>query len=97
MGRSIEEVIIDDPAYLQRLAGQDGSAASADPAPGDYQSRQRARRDAEHNALQVRLLDGNFCPRFVSRVMPIVMQKNKRGLDGSRRVKLEADHREKPL
>jgi uncharacterized protein (DUF3820 family) len=74
-GRLIEEVIADDPNYLQWLSGQDWFRAKfttlyqviinrgAEPAE-----------TPEHNALQVRFLDDEFCLAFL-RQLPRFEQK----------------------
>jgi uncharacterized protein (DUF3820 family) len=70
-GRGIEELLIDDPAYLQWLASQDwfrtkfvalhqiiiNRGAEPDETP-------------EHNALQVLFLDDAFCLQFARRIEP---------------------------
>jgi len=65
-GRLIEEVLVDDPGYLQWLAGQ---AWFRDKYVNLYQivinRGSPPEETPEHNALQVKFLDEQFCRRFL--------------------------------
>jgi uncharacterized protein (DUF3820 family) len=80
-GRSIEELLADDPAYLQWLASQDwfrdkyvslhqtiiNCGAEPEETP-------------EHNAMQVRFLDDAFCLRFMCCYRPELMLETRHAL-----------------
>jgi uncharacterized protein (DUF3820 family) len=68
-GRLIDEVLIDDPNYLQWLAGQDWFRAKFVVLHQVIINRGApAEETPEHNALQVRFLDDAFCRHFMRRV-----------------------------
>jgi uncharacterized protein (DUF3820 family) len=65
-GRLIEEVLVDDPGYLQWLAGQDWFRNKFAVLYQVIINRGgEAQETPEHNALQVKFLDDDFCLRFV--------------------------------
>jgi uncharacterized protein (DUF3820 family) len=70
-GRLIEEVLVDDPAYLQWLSGQDWFRTKF---VNLYQviinRGAEPEETPEHNALQVKFLDDEFCMRFVRCLYP---------------------------
>jgi hypothetical protein len=70
-GRLIEEVLVDDPGYAQWLTAQDWFR---DKSAVLYQvviNRGAESQDTpEHNALQVRFLEGDFCQRFWRSFVP---------------------------
>jgi uncharacterized protein (DUF3820 family) len=70
-GRSIEEVLLDDPGYLQWLAGQDWFRAKFAVLYQVIINRGGEPQDTpEHNALQVKFLDEAFCWRFLEHLAP---------------------------
>jgi uncharacterized protein (DUF3820 family) len=70
-GRAIEELLIDDPAYLQWLAGQDWFRTRFTVLHQVIINRGAEPEETpEHNALQVKFLDDEFCLRFTSCLRP---------------------------
>jgi uncharacterized protein (DUF3820 family) len=68
-GRLIEELLIDDPAYLHWLAGQDWFRAKYITLHQVIINRGAEPEETpEHNALQVLFLDDEFCVRFLRRM-----------------------------
>jgi uncharacterized protein (DUF3820 family) len=65
-GRLIEEVLVDDPGYLQWLAGQEWFRSKFAVLYQVIINRgAEAEETPEHNALQVRFLEDDFCLRFL--------------------------------
>src|SRR5262245_17332225 len=65
-GRLIDEVLVDDPNYLQWLAGQDWFRAKFNILHQVIINRGAEPEETpDHNAMQVRFLDDNFCLRFI--------------------------------
>jgi uncharacterized protein (DUF3820 family) len=74
-GRSIEEVLIDDPSYLQWCADQDWFRARFNVLYQVIINRgAESQETPEHNALQVRFLDHEFCLRFLKWYRPDIDQ-----------------------
>jgi hypothetical protein len=70
-GRPVEEVLIDDPQYLQWLCGQDWFRAKFVNLYQVIINRGAAPEETpEHNALQVKFLDDEFCERFLCYLVP---------------------------
>src|SRR5437660_7532041 len=70
-GRLIEELLVDDPSYLQWLAGQqwfrDRFAVLYQVVINRSGEPQET---PEHNALQVKFLDDDFCLQFLRCMIP---------------------------
>jgi len=65
-GRLVDEVLIDDPAYLQWLVGQDWFRAKFNILHQVIINRGAEPEETpDHNAMQVKFLDDEFCVRFV--------------------------------
>jgi uncharacterized protein (DUF3820 family) len=70
-GRSIEELLVEDPGYLQWLAGQDWFRAKFTILHQVIINRGAEPEETpEHNALQVKFLDDDFCLRFLACIAP---------------------------
>lgn len=70
-GRPIEEVLIDDPSYLQWLSGQDWFRAKFTFLHQTIINRgTESEETPEHNALQVLFLDDELCQKIVDLVRP---------------------------
>ena len=70
-GRSIEEILIDDPGYMQWLSGQDWFRAKFTFLHQTIINRGAEPEETpEHNALQVKFLDDDFCMSFLDCVIP---------------------------
>jgi uncharacterized protein (DUF3820 family) len=70
-GRLVDEVLVDDPGYLQWLAGQDWFRAKFNILHQVIINRGGETQETpEHNALQVKFLDDDFCLRFVRHFEP---------------------------
>lgn len=67
-GRLVDEVLLDDPGYLQWLAGQDWFRAKFNILHQVIINRGAEPEETpDHNAMQVRFLDDEFCLRFLRR------------------------------
>jgi len=65
-GRLVDELLVDDPSYLQWLAGQDWFRAKFNVLHQVIINRGAEPEETpEHNALQVKFLDDEFCQRFM--------------------------------
>src|SRR6516162_5872598 len=65
-GRLLDEVLADDPAYLQWLAGQDWFRAKFNILHQVIINRGAEPEETpDHNAMQVKFLDDDFCVRFL--------------------------------
>jgi uncharacterized protein (DUF3820 family) len=100
-GRTIEEVLIDDPGYLQWCAGQDWFRARFNVLYQVIINRGAEPEETpEHNALQVRFLDDEFCRAFLRCYKPDIdeiayaqladrisrdRQERKRGIENRKR------------
>jgi uncharacterized protein (DUF3820 family) len=70
-GRLLDEVLADDPAYLQWLAGQDWFRAKFNILHQVIINRGAEPEETpDHNAMQVKFLDDDFCLRFLNAVKP---------------------------
>src|SRR5262245_1482960 len=70
-GRLIDEVLVDDPSYLQWLAGQDWFRAKFNVLHQVIINRGAEPEETpDHNALQVKFLDDDFCLRFMRHYYP---------------------------
>jgi hypothetical protein len=70
-GRLLDEVLADDPGYLQWLTGQDWFRAKFNILHQVIINRGAEPEETpEHNAMQVRFLDADFCRRFVMWLYP---------------------------
>ena len=70
-GKLIEELIADDPSYLEWLSGQDWFRAKYVNLHQIIINRGAAPEETpEHNALQVKFLDDDFCLRFMRHLIP---------------------------
>ena len=70
-GRSVEEVLADDPAYLQWLASQDWFRTKFTILHQVIINRGAEPEETpEHNALQVKFLDDDFCLRLLAYLDP---------------------------
>jgi uncharacterized protein (DUF3820 family) len=70
-GRLLDEVLADDPAYLQWLAGQDWFRAKFNILHQVIINRGAEPEETpDHNAMQVKFLDDEFCLRFVRYLKP---------------------------
>jgi uncharacterized protein (DUF3820 family) len=66
-GRLVDEVLVDDPAYLQWLAGQDWFRAKFNILHQVIINRGAEPEETpDHNAMQVKFLDDEFCVRFIN-------------------------------
>jgi uncharacterized protein (DUF3820 family) len=75
-GRLIEEVLADDPAYLQWLCGQDWFRAKFVSLHQIIINRGAEPEETpEHNAIQVKFLDDDFCLRFIRYLRPNIDQQ----------------------
>src|SRR5262245_25494151 len=73
-GRMIEELLIDDPGYLQWLTGQDWFRAKFNILHQVIINRGAEPEETpDHNALQVKFLDDDFCLRFVRCCRPDIL------------------------
>jgi uncharacterized protein (DUF3820 family) len=70
-GRLVDEVLVDDPNYLQWLAGQEWFRAKFNILHQVIINRGAEPEETpDHNAMQVKFLDDDFCLRFVRCLMP---------------------------
>lgn len=70
-GRLVEELVADDPAYLQWLCGQDWFRAKFVTLHQVIINRGAEPEETpEHNALQVKFLDEEFCEKFLDHLKP---------------------------
>lgn len=84
-GRSLEELLIDDPGYLQWLSGQDWFRAKFTILHQTIINRGAEPEETpDHNAMQVRFLDDEFCLRFFRRFMPDCDRLAREKLDAER-------------
>jgi uncharacterized protein (DUF3820 family) len=95
-GRLVEEVLLDDPAYLQWLAGQDWFRAKFNILHQVIINRGAEPEETpDHNAMQVKFLDDEFCLRFMRYLKPEIENKARRTLnDESRLIALKGTERE---
>jgi uncharacterized protein (DUF3820 family) len=85
-GRLIEELLIDDPGYLQWLVAQDWFRAKYVTLHQVIINRGAEPEETpEHNALQVLFLDDDFCVRFMEVVDPRLMDKIRNRLENRRK------------
>jgi uncharacterized protein (DUF3820 family) len=84
-GRLVEEGLADDPAYLQWLAGQDWFRAKFNILHQVIINRGAEPEETpDHNAMQVKFLDDDFCLRFFQCIDPECMQKARAQLEKAR-------------
>jgi uncharacterized protein (DUF3820 family) len=70
-GRTIEEILVDDPGYMQWLSGQDWFRAKFTFLHQTIINRSAEPEETpEHNAIQVKFLDDDFCLRFLRCMEP---------------------------
>ena len=70
-GRLVDEVLVDDPNYLQWLAGQDWFRAKFNILHQVIINRGAEPEETpDHNAMQVRFLDDDFCVRLITHIDP---------------------------
>src|SRR6516225_2238916 len=75
-GRLVDEVLVDDPNYLQWLAGQDWFRAKFNILHQVIINRGAEPEETlDHNALQVRFLDDDFCMRLLAHIDPQYCEK----------------------
>jgi uncharacterized protein (DUF3820 family) len=75
-GRLVEELLVDDPAYLQWLAGQDWFRAKFNILHQVIINRGAEPEETpEHNAIQVKFLDDDFCVRLLDHIDPQYCEK----------------------
>jgi uncharacterized protein (DUF3820 family) len=80
-GRLVEELLFDDPSYLQWLTGQDWFRAKFTLLHQVIVNRGAAPEETpEHNALQVQFLDDGFCLRFVRCYRPDIDEMARKAL-----------------
>src|SRR5262245_55635383 len=84
-GRLVDEVLVDDPAYLQWLAGQDWFRAKFNILHQVIINRGAEPEETpEHNAMQVKFLDDEFCLRFLRHLRPRVEVEVRSKLNAAR-------------
>ena len=75
-GRLIDELLIDDPNYLQWLAGQDWFRTKFVTLHQVIINRgAEPQQTPDHNAMQVRFLDGKFCLAFAIHLEPDIVSR----------------------
>ena len=79
-GRSVEELLDTDPAYLQWLANQDWFRTKYVSLHQVIINQGAPAETPEHNAMQVRFLDDAFCVRFLYCYRPNLMAEARRKL-----------------
>jgi hypothetical protein len=75
-GRTVEEILLEDPSYLEWLGAQDWFRTKHLNVYQVIINRGGVPQDTpEHNALQVKFLDDDFCLRFLAHVDPKYLDK----------------------
>jgi uncharacterized protein (DUF3820 family) len=88
-GRLLEEVLADDPAYIEWLTGQDWFRTKFTVLHQVIINRGAEPEETpEHNAMQVKFLDDEFCLRFLRRLEPRFEQVAFDALDSWRKSNL---------
>jgi hypothetical protein len=89
-GRLIEEVLADDPGYIEWLTGQDWFRTKFTVLHQVIINRGAEPEETpEHNAMQVRFLDDEFCLRFVRHLHPTYDVEAQRRFDLARKANLQ--------
>jgi uncharacterized protein (DUF3820 family) len=84
-GRLVEEVLVDDPNYLQWLAGQDWFRAKFNILHQVIINRGAEPEETpDHNAMQVKFLDDDFCVRFMRCLEPKIDENVRSKLNEAR-------------
>jgi uncharacterized protein (DUF3820 family) len=94
-GRLVAEVLVDDPAYLQWLSGQEWFRAKFTLLHQVIINRGAEPEETpDHNAMQVQFLDDDFCLRFIRCYRPEVDEMARKALQAALNADKDATRRE---